>query len=505
MRRVFDLVAGALLVLPLASLSAATFTVASRSDSGPGSLRQALNDANTHAGRDEIVFTIPASSVIELTKPLPLVFDPVAINGVPGGDSGSRIRIAGPGFGDLALAIEADDVTVTDLELTGFFRGVEIRRSRNARFTNCSIPSLTINGGGMHTFSNVVTQFASNLDLFVIGSDDNTFDQVRVRTAMLVRGSRNVFRACSLARVDISGDDNRFQDLVTLDGVTIRGERNSIDASTFEGNGQIHVLGGTLTTFLPSTYQNTTQPIDLEPGANSGQNGPVIEGGFFDVSRLTLHGRLRSTANQLLTIHLFAVRERALTFIGSVDVVTDPSGLALFTATAANDFPGTQDIDVGAMVVRPLSSEMSPLVSISAIDAATPAPDLTIENVATDSFAEEAGTLHHTFAVRNRKSAGVYAAVLMTTQSNAQPLATFGEDVQCDREQACTFSLLPGETKRITRVFRVTGRAGASVSVTATVRIRGNFGPSSDALDDNTAVFATPIVPAAAPAKRRGR
>ncbi|HUF08750.1 MAG TPA: hypothetical protein VMO47_05475, partial [Rhodothermales bacterium] len=40
---------------------AATFTVTTADDSGPGSLRQALLDANAAAGADQIVFDIPGA------------------------------------------------------------------------------------------------------------------------------------------------------------------------------------------------------------------------------------------------------------------------------------------------------------------------------------------------------------------------------------------------------------------------------------------------------------
>lgn len=46
---------------------AATFTVSTTADAGPGSLRQALLDANASAGADTVVFNLPASSVITLS------------------------------------------------------------------------------------------------------------------------------------------------------------------------------------------------------------------------------------------------------------------------------------------------------------------------------------------------------------------------------------------------------------------------------------------------------
>ena len=59
------------------------FTVINTNDSGAGSFRQAILDANGAAGPDDIVFAIPAAGVqtISPTSPLPTVTGPVTING----------------------------------------------------------------------------------------------------------------------------------------------------------------------------------------------------------------------------------------------------------------------------------------------------------------------------------------------------------------------------------------------------------------------------------------
>src|SRR4051812_18006960 len=77
----------------------ATFSVFHTADSGPGSLRQAIIDANTLPGADRIEFGIPASVAptldvpvpgfdpstqtwrIALTSPLPTITDQVDIDG----------------------------------------------------------------------------------------------------------------------------------------------------------------------------------------------------------------------------------------------------------------------------------------------------------------------------------------------------------------------------------------------------------------------------------------
>jgi hypothetical protein len=63
--------------------AATTFTVVNTNDSGAGSLRQAILDANAAAGTDTIAFNIPGSGVktIKLDTSLPQITDPLIIDG----------------------------------------------------------------------------------------------------------------------------------------------------------------------------------------------------------------------------------------------------------------------------------------------------------------------------------------------------------------------------------------------------------------------------------------
>ena len=60
-----------------------TFVVTNTGDSGTGSLRQTILDANGHPGADTIVFNIPGSGLHTITPStaLPTISDPVTIDG----------------------------------------------------------------------------------------------------------------------------------------------------------------------------------------------------------------------------------------------------------------------------------------------------------------------------------------------------------------------------------------------------------------------------------------
>src|SRR5258708_1101639 len=128
-------------VVPTAVMTLApmTFTVTNTNDSGPGSLRQAILDANAHAGADMIVFTIPGAGVntIAPASALPTITDPVTIDGTTQpGFAGSPIielsgAIAGPANG---LNITAGSSTVLGLVINRFKGGNNPSSSGNGIF-----------------------------------------------------------------------------------------------------------------------------------------------------------------------------------------------------------------------------------------------------------------------------------------------------------------------------------------------------------------------------------
>ena len=87
--------------------AAATFTVINTNDSGAGSLRQAILDANANFGDDVIEFNIPGSGVhtIFLSSGLPAITQPVTIDGYTQPGSSPNTNPVGQGL-NTALKIE---------------------------------------------------------------------------------------------------------------------------------------------------------------------------------------------------------------------------------------------------------------------------------------------------------------------------------------------------------------------------------------------------------------
>ncbi|MCX8091079.1 MAG: hypothetical protein N3I86_09150 [Verrucomicrobiae bacterium] len=116
-------------------LHAATFTVTTTNDSGPGSLREAILQANANAGQDTIAFDLPGAGVrvIRPLSPLPQITDSVVLDGYT--QTGASVNtsplafngtilvqldgaLAGPGAAGLTFTSSSN--TVRGLNLVNF-------------------------------------------------------------------------------------------------------------------------------------------------------------------------------------------------------------------------------------------------------------------------------------------------------------------------------------------------------------------------------------------------
>lgn len=96
------------LSLQINLVSAATYTVTNTDDSGSGSLRQAINDANAGSGADTINFSISSGhQQIIPTSAMPPIVNPVVIDGTsqPGFSGAPLIELSGNGAGTAAIGL----------------------------------------------------------------------------------------------------------------------------------------------------------------------------------------------------------------------------------------------------------------------------------------------------------------------------------------------------------------------------------------------------------------
>ncbi len=135
-----------LLLLP-GTLGAATFTVTTTADSGAGSLRQAILDANANPGADVVAFNIPGAGVqtIAPLTSLPDVTGTVTIDGY-----------TQPGSSPNTLAIGDDAILL--IELSG--GGLTFRPTSIGAYSS-TVRGLVLNDGGV-SFDYTVDQLGQN-------------------------------------------------------------------------------------------------------------------------------------------------------------------------------------------------------------------------------------------------------------------------------------------------------------------------------------------------------
>ncbi|MCA8997201.1 MAG: DUF4347 domain-containing protein, partial [Planctomycetaceae bacterium] len=278
-----------------------TFAVTNTNDSGVGSLRQAILDANALTGLDLITFNIPGNGThtIELLSALPTISDRVIIDGTSESDfSGTPL------------------IQLDGSKATGTVHGLVLGTGSSGS---------TISGLGVHSFS------GSGISIV---SDNNTL----VGNFIGTDGTNDFGNARAGIYLDSTASDNTI-------GGSHAESRNVIAFSGWDG---IRLNGtGTGNTFLGNQiYGNAEQGIDIGPqgvnlndlgdsdiGGNNVLNFPVLTGAFTNaVNTIAVSGTLNSTANTSFRIEFFSnsTGDEGQTYLGSRNVITDRIGNAAF-------------------------------------------------------------------------------------------------------------------------------------------------------------------------------
>ena len=157
-------IAFVLVMLSLGVADAAIFTVTNNNDSGAGSLRQAVADANTAAGPDTITFSVTGTIVLttgqlSITSPMTIVgpgADNLTISGI--GNANGRIFSIFENVADPCATPNTDfPVAISGLTLTNGFRNIG-GNSGGAMYSEKTLAlsgmvisnSTASSGGGLH-------------------------------------------------------------------------------------------------------------------------------------------------------------------------------------------------------------------------------------------------------------------------------------------------------------------------------------------------------------------
>ncbi len=165
----------------IASVPSATFTVTNTSNSGAGSLRQAILDANSAAGADDIVFNLGSGTpTINLTSALPAITQPVTIRGNTGGATRVELNGTNAGAGANGLNITAGNSTILRLVINRFNgNGILISGTGFNTIKGCMIGT---NGSGTATSAN-------GIGIKILGSSDNIIGGAALGERNLISGN----------------------------------------------------------------------------------------------------------------------------------------------------------------------------------------------------------------------------------------------------------------------------------------------------------------------------
>ena len=272
--------------LAAGALSATTYTVTNTSDSGAGSLRQAIIDANTNAGADTIDFNITGSGVhsIALATALPAITSPVTINGYTQSGASANTHDTSQGLN-----------TVLQIEVNG--SALSSANCLDVAAASTTIKGLVINGcdqAGIHLQD---TASGAVIEGNFIGTDPTGSSASPTRPTKQISGSApancRIGGTTPAARNLISGGGTRISLGISFGGpvgLTIQGNligTNAAGTATLQSGGE----GITLVSAINATIGGTAAAARNVISGNStgmiiggvSSDGTVVAGNFIGV------------------------------------------------------------------------------------------------------------------------------------------------------------------------------------------------------------------------------
>jgi titin len=266
-------------------LRAANFSVTNMADSGPGSLRQAILDANAIPGPDTILFNIsgPAPYTINPISALPDITGPVTIDGrSQPGFAGKPIIVlngsmAGPSVNGLTLS--SGNSTVQGLAIGGFSSyGLYLQ----------SVGGNVIRGNYIGVASTGATSLPNTWGIAVAGVPNNLIGGTNDSDRNVISGNLNhgieiAFSGCTGTRVQ--------GNFIGTDAAGNIGLGNGVDGISLHDGVASVTIGGLANTARNIISGNGSQGVEIE----SGSNGNLVQGNFVgtDVNGTAKLGNIR--------------------------------------------------------------------------------------------------------------------------------------------------------------------------------------------------------------------
>jgi hypothetical protein len=257
-----------LALLPLLTATparAAGFTVTNTNDSGPGTLRQAILDANTIAGADTITFSV--SGTITLASTLPAIGDELTIDG-----TGQSITISGNNAVQVMVANSGTTLNLNTLTIA------------NGLCSNCP-------GGGIYTFDGTI-----NVNHSIFSGNRAACDAGCGTSGGAIA---NLDGVVNVNNSTFSGNSTH-----TGGGIYMRDGSLTVSNSTFSGNSA--VLGGGINIDVGSlTVSNSTfsgNSADWGGGIEMRDGSLTVSNSTFSANSAILGGGIHKEYGDSLTV-----------------------------------------------------------------------------------------------------------------------------------------------------------------------------------------------------------
>ncbi|AFY47683.1 CARDB domain-containing protein,putative collagen-binding protein,Calx-beta domain-containing protein,subtilase family protease [Nostoc sp. PCC 7524] len=390
-----------------------TYTVTNTDDSGEGSLRWAIEQANTNVGTDTILFNIPGiePQTINVSSQLPEITEAVFLDATsqPTYQGSPVIVLNGSAAGAdaVGLNITAGNSTIRGLAIYGFSGwGMRLTGGGNNTIQGNIIGD---GGGGIYITSALnLIGGATVTESNAIANNNNIGISISALTATGNQILNNLIQNND-AGVQIS--DGASNNLITEnvisnntnDGIAIvAGESDATNNAIFGNN--IYDNGG-LGIDLGNDGVTTNDEGDSDGGANALQNYPVIISATLEGENTLIAGELNSLPSSTYRIEIFSNSSIDISGNGegenlltSLVVTTDESGNASFSVTLPVMLPEEYYITATATDALGNTSEFSAPIQIINNNL----PDLIVGEVTAADTAALGETISVSWTITNQ-------------------------------------------------------------------------------------------------------
>ena len=287
-------------------ISPKTFVVTTVADSGAGSLRQAIIDANANGGADTIVFSIAAPGVqlISLGSALPTIADTVTIDGStqPGTGATTLIRIdgstAGAGVNGLNFSAGASGSFVSGLAITRFTQaGIALNGLNGFTLQASYLGTDTASSAGLgNGDSGVYMNNASNVDIGGTTAAQRNVISGNAQMGVYATNSNHISVTGNYIGTDASGNVRLANQ---QDGVQFYNVTNSNVGSAVAGGGNL--LSGNSANGLRLHLGNNITVLGNTIGLNAAGTAALGNGDsgihLWTVNNITVGGSTAAARN----------------------------------------------------------------------------------------------------------------------------------------------------------------------------------------------------------------